>query len=424
MNTAEYFSKLISGQKGGSDAAICSICSANEYVLEAAMEDGRDNGLMVLVEATANQVNQFGGYTGMMPSDFMAFARRIARKVGLDEASLILGGDHLGPLTWQDDTEDVAMAKAETLISQYVAAGFSKIHIDTSMRVADDPTDQRLPDSVIARRAARLCAAAEAAAGKEKPVYVIGSEVPIPGGATENEDSVSVTKPEDMRSTIDAFQTAFCDAGLEDAWKRVIAVVVQPGVEFADNTIIQYDRAKAAALTASAKRLDGIVLEGHSTDYQPQAILAQMRQDGIAILKVGPALTFALREALFALEDMERILYPFSPEGGYSYFRDTLEGKLMGDNKYWKKYYHGSPQEKAYARKFSLSDRCRYYLEDQGIRSSISRLNANINIAEMPFGLVSQYFPELKEKVLTADGKVTAQMLIKERIKAVISTYR
>lgn len=424
MNTAKYFDNLIKAQKAGSDASVCSMCSANEFVLEAAMEDGRENGLTVLVEATANQVNQYGGYTGMQPSDFMAFARRIACKAGLDEGSLILGGDHLGPLTWQADVEDVAMAKAETLVAQYVSAGFSKIHIDTSMRLADDSTTARLSDSVIARRAVRICAAAEAAAGDEKPVYVIGSEVPIPGGATENEDAVTVTESEDLQCTLETFKSSFYAAGLEDAWSRVIAVVVQPGVEFADNTIIKYDPLKAEKLTAYAKRLNGMVLEGHSTDYQPKAALDMMRRDGIAILKVGPALTFALREALFALEDMERILYPFSPEGGYSYFRDTLEAKLMSDDKYWRKYYHGNAQEKAYARKFSLSDRCRYYLEDERIRASIARLIVNINAVELPFGLMSQYFPELKERILTSEEKVTAEMLIKERIKDVIRTYR
>lgn len=423
MKPEQFFLNFIKAQKSGEDAGICSICSANEFVLEAAMEDGRDNGLMVLVEATANQVNQYGGYTGMKPSDFMAFAMRTAKKVGLNEGQLILGGDHLGPLTWQNESEESAMAKAQELITQYVSSGFSKIHLDTSMRLADDSNTKRLPDSTIARRAARLCAAAEAAAKEIKPVYVIGSEVPIPGGATENEDSIAVTSADDLHSALITFKKAFMEKGLEDAWKRVVAVVVQPGVEFADNTIIKYDPCKAEKLISYAKGL-AIVLEGHSTDYQPKAALSQMRRDGIAILKVGPAVTFALREALFALEDMERVLYPFSPDGGYSYFRDTLEGKLMADDKYWKKYYHGSLQDKAFARKYSLSDRCRYYLDDAGIKDSIVRLIKNIDIAAVPFGLISQYFPEQKENILLANGKVSAQMLIKERIKGVIRTYR
>ena len=423
MRTEEYFDQLINEQKSGSDKAICSVCSANKFVLEAAMEDGRDNGHMVLIEATANQVNQFGGYTGMKPGDFMSFARHIAKEVGLDESKLILGGDHLGPLTWKNEPEENAMDKAEELIRQYVAAGFSKIHIDASMRLGDDSVTERLPDRKIARRAARLCAAAEKGAA-EKPVYVIGSEVPVPGGATENEDSLSATSPEDLEKTLDAFRDAFEEAGLADAWKRVIAVVVQPGVEFADNTIIQYDAMKAKALVDYAKSLEGIVLEGHSTDYQPKAKLDLMRRDGIAILKVGPALTFALREALFALEDMERILYPFSPKSGYSCFREVLEGKLMRNDKYWKNYYHGRERDIAYARKFSLSDRCRYYLDDDEIEESIARLTANINAVSLPFGLISQYFPEQKERVLTSDTTTTAEMLIKARIKDVLRTYR
>jgi len=424
MKAEEFFSDLIKAQKNGADAGICSICSANGLVLEAAMEDGRDNGLAVLIEATANQVNQYGGYTGMKPADFADFARGIAKKAGFDEGRLILGGDHLGPLTWRDEAEESAMEKAQELVRMYVSAGFSKIHLDTSMRLADDPKTERLPDDVIARRAARLCSAAESAAKGEKPVYVIGSEVPVPGGATENEDSVAVTKPEDLKSTIDAFHKAFIDNGLEQAWKRVIAAVVQPGVEFADNSVIRYDPEKARSLVSYAKSIDGIVLEGHSTDYQPKEALAMMRRDGVAIQKVGPALTFALREALFALEDIERILYPFSPEGGYSYFRDTLEGRMMSDDKHWKKYYHGGEREKAYARKYSLSDRCRYYLDDAAVKDSVLRLIRNIDATAVPFGLISQYFPELKESILREDGKITAGLLIKERIKCVIRTYR
>lgn len=423
MRTEAYFSQLIKEQKGGSDKAICSICSANEFVLEAAMEDGRDNGHMVLIEATANQVNQFGGYTGMKPEDFMAFVDRIANKVGLSKDQLILGGDHLGPLTWKGEAESVAMEKAEELIRQYVKAGFSKIHIDTSMRLADDSVTERLSDEIIARRASQLCAAAEGISSA-KPVYVIGSEVPVPGGATENEDSIEVTSPQDLKTTLNAFHIAFAKTGLSDAWKRVIAVVVQPGVEFADNSIIKYDAEKAQELIAFAKSMDGIVLEGHSTDYQPKAALDLMRRDGIAILKVGPALTLALREALFALEDMERILYPFSPKGGYSCFQEVLECKLMSNDKYWRNYYHGSEQDIAYARKYSLSDRCRYYLEDESIKESIDRLRTNINAVSLPFGLISQFFPEQKEHVLTTDTTTTAEMLIKERIKDVLKTYR
>ncbi|MCE5188691.1 MAG: class II D-tagatose-bisphosphate aldolase, non-catalytic subunit [Eubacteriales bacterium] len=423
MDTTQYFKSLLNRQKDGFDDGICSICSANAFVIEAAMEFGQDTNRPVLVEATANQVNQFGGYTGMQPKDFAVYVRALADKTGFPQDRLFLGGDHLGPLTWSAEPEAEAMAKADVLVEAFVRAGFSKIHLDTSMRLANDPADQPLRDEVIARRAARLCAVAERAAKEnEKPVYVIGSEVPVPGGATENEDSLTVTPPENLDATISAFRAAFHGAGLDDAFARVIAVVVQPGVEFADNTIIAFDAGKARKLTDHAKTLP-FVLEGHSTDYQPANLLAAMRRDGIAILKVGPALTFALREALFALESMEKELYPFSPRGGYSCFSSVLEQKLMQQPKYWERYYHGSEGELAFARRFSLSDRCRYYLEDEQIKTAIARLVSNINAKAIPFGLISQYFPAQKESTLACGGTVSAEWLIKERIRDVIRTY-
>jgi len=423
MDAKQYFLNLVQRQKSGSDEGVCSICSANAYVIEAAMEFGRDTNRVVLIEATANQVNQFGGYTGMQPADFAAYVQTLAERVGLPQTQLILGGDHLGPLTWSAEPEAEAMAKAEVLIDAFVRAGFRKIHLDTSMRLGNDPTDLPLTDETIAARAARLCAVAERAAKPgEEPVYVVGSEVPVPGGATENEDTLAITPPENLDATLAAFRTAFHEKGLDRAFSRVIAAVVQPGVEFADNTIIIYDAQKARRLTDHAKTLP-FILEGHSTDYQPAGALHAMRKDGIAILKVGPALTFALREALFALESMEKDLYVYSPAGGYSRFSDVLEQKLMQQPKYWERYYHGSEGDLAFARRYSLSDRCRYYLEEDVIKESIQRLIANIDAKTLPFGLTSQYFPAQKEAILARGGRADAAWLIKERVRDVIKTY-
>ncbi|HCO50314.1 MAG TPA: hypothetical protein DIT21_02720, partial [Oscillibacter sp.] len=84
--------------------------------------------------------NQFGGYTGMTPADFVSFCRKIASRTGLDEERLIFGGDHLGPLVWSAEEEEAAMEKAEALVRAYAAAGVQKIHIDASMRLgSDDP---------------------------------------------------------------------------------------------------------------------------------------------------------------------------------------------------------------------------------------------------------------------------------------------
>lgn len=422
MNTLQFFRSVIEAQKRGEAAGVCSVCSAYPLVLEAAMEYAAAHDMPLLLEATANQINQFGGYMGKTPEEFSAMAYEAAGKAGLPKESLILGGDHLGPVIWTAETEAEAMPKAVDMIRAFASAGFSKIHIDTSMNLADDDPGAPVPVAVVARRAAALCKAAEESA-PQPPVYVIGSEVPPPGGATENEDTLEVTSVESLLETIERFKEAFFEKGLDDAWKRVIAVVVQPGVEFSDNNVILYDRAKAAGLTAFVRGMESLVLEGHSTDYQPAALLTNMKQDGIAILKVGPALTFALREGLFALEQIERALYDSEPEGGYSDFSEALDAAMMKNPSYWIRHYHGSEEEIALKRKYSLSDRCRYYLTDENVAEAIMKLKNNLSL-EIPIGLLMQYMPKEAEDVISGMLQPDFASLVKAKIKGVLDTYR
>ncbi|MDR2349331.1 MAG: class II D-tagatose-bisphosphate aldolase, non-catalytic subunit [Deltaproteobacteria bacterium] len=420
--------KIVDEQKRGIPAGVVSVCSANEIVIEAAMESAAGMGIPVLVEATANQVNQFGGYTGMKPGDFKKFVLGIADAISFDKKKIILGGDHLGPLTWVGEDEESAMKKAEELVYSYALEGFAKIHLDTSMRVASDSKTERLSDATIARRAARLCRAAEDAFQKlkakdpkaEKPLYVIGSEVPIPGGAQEEEDSVSVTTPGAFKETVRTFKEAFEKNGLSDAWSRVIAVVVQPGVEFGDAAVIRYDGAKARDLCASLREYPGIVFEGHSTDYQTPESLREMVADGVAILKVGPALTFALREGLFALCEIENELVPAAKR---SYLRETLMECMSEKPDNWKKHYRGSESEVRFKLKYSYSDRLRYYLTEPEVTAAISKLVDNLSREEIPDGILSQWFPVQYPKVRLGELKKTPRELLKDRVKVRLEDY-
>ena len=242
--------------------AVTSICSANRYVIESAISRAKLNDDYVVIEATANQVNQFGGYTGMVPKDFVEYVSGIAEDLGFPMSRVILGGDHLGPLTWSGEKAETAMAHAKVLIREFVLAGFTKIHIDTSMKLADDAPNQPLAGEMIANRGAELCAQAEKAfddllanqPNAMHPVYIIGSEVPIPGGAQE-EETIQVTKPQDFRATVETFKDAFLRLGLKAAWERVIAVVVQPGVEFGDAQIFEYNRNNTSGIGGVFKRV-------------------------------------------------------------------------------------------------------------------------------------------------------------------------
>jgi len=379
------------------------------------------SGTHALIEATANQVNQFGGYTGMKPADFAAFVKGIAARVKFPEEMLILGGDHLGPLVWQGEPAGSAMDKAADLVEGYVKAGFTKLHLDTSMKLGGDDPGARLSDNVIATRAAKLARTANEALPEDapQPVFVIGSEVPVPGGEQEIVSSLAVTRVDDMKNTIGAFEESFEAEGVYHLWESVVALVVQPGVEFGDDTVFLYDRAEAAGLSKELKNYPNLMFEGHSTDYQPPRKLREMVQDGVCVLKVGPALTFYLREALFALEAMERIL--LEGQGELSGFAGALERIMLEQPGNWQKYYPGTQKEQAIKRQFSYSDRCRYYLPLLG--DTVEKLLNNLSGVAIPVSMLSQFMPVQAARVRDGSLENQPKALLMDRVGDCIDVY-
>lgn len=372
--------EIVRRQKAGEQVGICSVCSSSPFVIDAALTQALEYGTDVLIEATANQVNQFGGYTGMKPADFRDWVMQHANAIGLDRERVILGGDHLGPVAWKKESVDEAMDKAEGLVRAFAKAGFTKIHLDCSMPLGEEVT---LSTEEIAERTVRLCKASEEEfekSGNKRPVYVIGSEVPTPGGSGE-EDDLSVTKPEALKEMLACFEEKFKEAGLANIpaspWSRVVAAVVQPGVEFGNDSVHEYVPEEAAQLTQTAAAIPNIVLEGHSTDYQSEESLSAMVKDGIAILKVGPALTFAAREGLFELEEIEKESLSGS-EKELSRFAEVLDQAMRKDPSHWEDHYTSEEPESTRLRKYSLSDRSRYYMNVPEVQEALGRLMNNI----------------------------------------------
>jgi len=372
----------------GTMAGIASVCSAHPLVIRAALRHGLQHDGPVLIEATCNQVNQDGGYTGMTPADFRGFIEDIADVVGFPKQRLLLGGDHLGPNPWKHLPADQALAKSEAMIADYVRAGFNKLHIDTSMGCLDEPA--ALNDELTAQRAVRLAHAAEAARVSEcpAPVYVIGTEVPVPGGALEALDHLQVTTAAAARHTLEIHRAAFAAAGLDAAFDRVIALVVQPGVEFGHAAIVIYAPDTARELSNTLAQLPGLVFEAHSTDYQPLAALSALVRDGFAILKVGPELTFALRQALYGLDHIARELGLLD-----SSLQNTLEQVMLEDPGHWQNYYSGSGTALRIQRHYSLSDRIRYYWPVPKIQAHVERLLTVLADTRIPAPLIHQYLP-------------------------------
>jgi D-tagatose-1,6-bisphosphate aldolase subunit GatZ/KbaZ len=416
-----WLAETISRHKAGSPVGMYSVCSAHPTVVQAALEQAAADGGYVLIEATSNQVDQFGGYTGLRPVDFRELVLGIADRSGFARDRVVLGGDHLGPNRWQGETAAAAMANAEVLIAAYVEAGYAKIHLDCSMACADDPTV--LSDEVVAGRTARLLAVAEDTArraGLDAPVYVIGTEVPVPGGAHETLSHLTPTSAERARRTIDAHRTAFAELALDDVWPRVIALVVQPGVEFDHLNVIDYQHAATDELRHVLDSEEHLVFEAHSTDYQRPAQLRELVEDHWAILKVGPALTFAMREALFALSHIEAELVARPSRANLI---EVVERRMLAEPGYWQGYYTGDPVTQRTSRRYSYSDRLRYYWADEQIESARQSLLANLDRVGIPLPLISQFLPVQYERIRAGTLKPDAQSLVIDRIRDALRPY-
>ena len=421
--SVEFLDEIVRDQKRGGISGVTSICSSHPFVLKAAMRRAVRTGVPVLIESTCNQVNQFGGYTGMTPAAFAAYVADLVRQVGLDPNKVLLGGDHLGPSAWQEEPAESALQKSIDLVQAYVRAGYVKIHLDASMKLGTDDPKHPLDVELSSHRAAILAKAAEqACAGQDVvPRYVIGTEVPIPGGAQLHEDSLQVTPADDVRRTIDVMRAAFLREGLDSAWERVQAVVVQPGVEFGSDFVLNYQPNAATDLVRFIERQPELVFEAHSTDYQTPESLRMLVHDHFAILKVGPALTFAFREAAFALALMETELLPALDCSGLV---AVLDEAMRRDPGHWQKHYHGSPQELAFARKYSLSDRSRYYWPDVMVQAAFNKLLANLSAHPLPLALLSQFAPCQVASIRDGSLDNKPEEIILDRIDQVLEDYQ
>jgi len=421
--------QLVSKHKSGRAVGLTSVCSASLYVINAAILNAIKYNQTVLIESTSNQVDQFGGYTGITPLQFRKIVFDLAVSLNFPIENIILGGDHLGPNRWQNEDSNSAIQKAKDQIAAYISAGYTKIHLDASMKCADDGDDKlTLDSSIVAERSAILCKVAEETFSKsgndnEPPVYVIGTDVPPPGGAKEDHDSIRITSAKEVEQTIELTKKAFEKYNLQDAWNRVVAVVVQPGVEFGDSIVFDYERDKSKELVNVIENYPNIVYEAHSSDYQKKELLKQMVEDHFAFLKVGPWLTFAFREAVFALALIEKELLSHKKEIYLSNLFEVLEERMIASPKYWEKYYNFFEEENKLRRKYSYSDRIRYYWTDDKVNESLQRLIHNLTENKIPHTLLSQYLPEeyfaVREGILSENP----EEIILHKITKVLDIY-
>ena len=413
MSPSDRLLAVVRDNRQGLRRALPSWCTAHPETLAAILAAHRDNDDPILIEATCNQVNQEGGYTGLTPRAFRAFVEGLAKEEGIDARRLLFGGDHLGPNPWRHLTSHEAMSRAGEMVRAYVEAGYIKIHLDASMRCADDGS---LQESEIAGRAAELCAIAELASSEPSLVYVVGTEVPIPGGETTPLSAHAVTPAANVHRTIDLHDKAFASRGLGGVMRRVIAIVVQPGVDFNNNEILHFDKTAAASLVEALAEYPTIAFEGHSTDFQSETALAGLVDCNFAFLKVGPELTFAFREAVFAMASADTV---FAGLGDSAVVR-ALEEVMDADPSQWRPYV-AEGRDARIDRLFGLSDRVRYYWGKQSVKSAVDAQMARFASKDISPGVLRQFIGALESD---KPSTTLSKRVIEARVQKVVRRYR
>ena len=416
-------SDLVTRNRAGEAVAMASVCYAQRDVLCASLLLAQARDRTILIEATSNQVNQFGGYTGMQPADFIAYVHGLAKELGVDRELYIFGGDHLGPQVWRAEDAGSAMAKARDLMRAYVEAGFTKIHLDCSEGCKGEPA--QIDDDLCARRAAALATVCETyALDRGALSYVVGTEVPPPGGARGNRayQTVAPTLPDRASHTLKLCQAAFDEAGIEAAWRRVIGLVVQPGLEFSSNHIDYFDGTTPDLLSAALIDTPHLAFEAHSTDYQHPEVFSELARRHFAVLKVGPALTFAYRKALYALDAMSPGI---DPRRSGQEVADVMEAVMINKPVHWLKHYQGDSKTLRLLRHFGYADRIRYYWrEPKAQKAADCLLNS---IAEpIPLTLLGQYFtPDVIDRAAGLENRAGsfAHSLIWAQVQEALNPY-
>lgn len=406
---ADILRRIITQNRAGAKAAIPSVCSAHPDVLRASLRLAQRLDRAVVIEATSNQVNQDGGYTGMVPAGFINFVNALADETRTDRARIIFGGDHLGPQAWRKLPVEQAMAKARVMVADYVAAGFTKIHLDCSEGCAGEPA--QLTDAQTVPRAADL--ARSAVAISQNLLFVVGTEVPPPGGArNEDHTDIPATLPRNARATLDAHIDAFATIG------PIGGLVVQPGVEFSPMSVYHLPLLRDPGLKAAIAHQPGVCLEAHSTDYQHPAAFPRLAELGFAFQKVGPALTFAYRQAVYALDQLRA-----DAGWGELVIRPEMERLMLANAAHWQGHYHGDAAGLHLQRHYGLADRIRYYWPQAGAQKVVSRLLADLGARQIPNPLLWQHFAPAVLDRADLIGGPRPQALIAAQIEQALEPY-
>ena len=348
------------------DKSLPSFCTANFDVIESIFYYCLINKFPCLIECTSNQVNQDGGYTFTTPKLFVKKINKLRKKIKLNKSQLFLGGDHLGPLPWKNNTNKTALKKSIKLINNFLNEKFDKIHIDTSIKCKND---QLINNEIIFDRTCKILNSPIIKKKIDNKFLVIGTEVPLSG--SDDDKKVIITSMKKIKIEALKFQNLLVNLKLK---KKIFGLVIEPGMKYMNSSIKKPIFTKFLNKKKFSKAND-FVFEAHSTDYQPKKILLNLVDNNFKFLKVGPELTYNYSRSLFFMNKIENKFF----KNPTSDIKKNILLSMKEKNKYWKEYYDKNNDLLLLNSKL---DRSRYYLNTKNVENSIRILKNNINILD------------------------------------------
>lgn len=96
---------------------------------------------------------------------------------------------------------------------------------------------------------------------------------------------------------------------------------------------------------------------------------------------------------------------------------------MLDEPHWWQGYYEGDARAQRLARRYSYSDRVRYYWPDPQVHAAQSALLANLGAVDIPLPLLSQYLPDQYTRVRHGELSAEPTALAIDRVRDVLRTY-
>ena len=96
---------------------------------------------------------------------------------------------------------------------------------------------------------------------------------------------------------------------------------------------------------------------------------------------------------------------------------------MLSEPGYWQKYYRGDQAELSFARRYSLSDRVRYYWPHPSVEQALARLFANLEAYPVPPTLLSQFMPVQYERLRLGYLPSEPQAWVRDYVSSALKPY-